>query len=334
MTSAWLSAITNNDINPLYLRFILADKPVAIAGGVEVLIGKGPAKQLLFYSGIASSSNDPFLIKKCKYELYIYARDNGYQRVVMKSYDNQLYVPAEINKFKKLERMEYIFRLDSYKESVIDGFSRSLRRKARKAKRDGTVLKKSYSVEMVEKLFEFLDETYNVRQLKGYGAYACLFLPFFGRGEIEKLVQARHAALYYAERQNEILSMSLVFSYQKKAYGLLMGTSRNGYKAGVPSFLNFELASILKEQGYSYLNIGGVQRDVKHQGLKDFKDQLGTDIVGSGEEVTNFLNPPLSYFNPLLNLKRFLGDLKVLPWRFKKSIIDIIDLILNKRDQI
>ncbi len=334
MTSAWLSAVSNKDIKPLYLRFILDEKPFAIAGGIDVLVGKGPARQLLFYSGIASGSKDPFLIKKCKYELYMFARKNGYQRIVLKSYDNQSYVPAKIREFKRMGRMEYIFRLDNYKDSVIDGFSRSLRRKARKAKREGAVLKKSYSVELIGKLFRFINETYDVRQSKGYGAYVYLFLPYFGRDEIVRLVKAKHAALYYAERNNETLSMSLVFSCQKKAYGILMGTSRDGYKAGAPSFLNYELACILKEQGYSYLNIGGVQRDVKHQGLKDFKDQLGTDVVASGEEATNFLNPPLSFLNPLLNLKRFLSGFKVLPWRFKKTIIKLIDLILKKRDQL
>ncbi len=334
MTSAWLSAISNNDIKPVYLRFIQDDKPMAIAGGIEVLVGKGPAMQLLFYSGIASSSKDSFLIKKCKYELYRYARENGYQRVVMKSYDNQSYIPAKISEFKELERMEYIFRFNNYKDPMIDGFSRSLRRKVRKAQREGTVLKKSYSVELIEKLFKLINETYNIRQSKGYGAYVYLFLPYFGRNEIERLVSGKHAALYYAERQNEILSISLVFSYQNKAYGILMGTSRNGYKAGAPSFMSYELACMLKEQGYAYLNIGGVQRGIKHKGLKDFKDSLGADIVASSEEVTNFLNPPLSFLNPLLNLKRFLGDLKVLPWRLKKLIIDIIDLILKKRDQL
>jgi hypothetical protein len=334
MTTAWITAMSNNERRPVYLRFIKDDKPVAFLGGLDIYIKNGPGRQLFFYSGITSAIHYPSFISRCKIALYNYARNNGYQRISIRSYDYQSFVPARAMQFKvRRERMEYVFRLDRDNDSITNGFSRSVRQRASKARREGAILKKGHSPELVEKLFSLINETSDLRTSKGYGAYTYLFLPFFTRTEIERLVKEKHASIYYTELHGEILTIELFIEFKNKACGILMGTSQKGYKAGSPSFHYFELVRLLKDKGYSYYNVGGVPRSNKHKGLREFKGRLGAEVIASAEEVTNFMRPALSYLNPILDFKRFLRGIKFLPGRIKRPFMFFADLIVQKRDQ-
>ncbi len=105
------------------------------------------------------------------------------------------------------------------------------------------------------------------------------------------------------------------------------------YTAGVPPFHHYELTRLLKNEGFKYYNIGGVQLGPKYEGLRRFKKSLGAEPVRSVEEVTNFINKPYSFLNPLLDTKWMLLHMNFLPWKFKKAIIKIIDLAIRKRDR-
>ncbi len=334
MTTAWITAISNNERRPVYLRFIKDDKPVAFLGGLEVYIKNGPGWQLFFYSGITSDIHDPSFIRICKIALYNYARKNGYQRISIRSYDYQSFVHARVKQFKvRKERMEYVLHLDRDNDSIINGFSSSLRQRARKVRREGAVLKKGHSPELIEKLFSLINETSDLRRSKGYGAYNYSFLPFCGRAEIERLVKERYASIYFTELHGEILSIELFLDFNNKAFGILMGTSLKGYKIGSPSFHYFEIVRSLKDNGYLYYNVGGVPRSNKHKGLREFKGRLGAEVIDSAEEATNFLSPSLSYLNPFLDFKRFISGIKYLPGSFKRLLIVFADLVVQKRDQ-
>ena len=334
MTSAWLKAISRNDRKPVFLRFIEDNKPVAVLGGLDIFINNGPAKQLFCYTGIIAGTHDLEVTKRCKTALYHYALKNSYQRIIIRSYDHQSFVNARVKQFiENKKRLEYVICLDKDKESVINGFSKSLHQRARKAKKEGAVFRKSNSPELTETLLRLIRGTNSVRKSKGYGSYASLYLPFMGLNEIERLVKAGYATFYFTELENEILSISLDLTYQKKAYGILMGTSSKGYRSGSPSFHYFELMCLLKDEGYSYFNLGGIPRNTRNRGLTAFKERFGPKIMESTEESTNFLTFPLYLFNPLLDLKRVLRNLKIFPSKIKNAIIKIIDIVLNKRDE-
>ncbi len=333
MTSAWLSVISNVNREPVYLRFIENNKPVAVIGGIEFYIKEKEARQLFFYSGIAAKNQDPEFIRRCKIALYQYARKNNYRRISIRSYDHHSYVDARVKQFKKTKSIEYIFYFDKDNDTIINRFSKSVRRRARKSKREGAVLKNSNSPELSETLFRLIDETYNVRQSKGYGAYVHNYMPFLCRNVIETLLKKNYASFYFTEMQGEILSINFLLTWKKKAYGILMGTSRNGYKAGSPSFHYFELVNMLKNQGYLYYNLGGIHRSIKHIGLKKFKDSLGAEVLDSADEVTNFLSPPLMFLNPILDLKRFIRDFKYFPEILKEPAKYAYNLIMKGRDK-
>ncbi len=332
MTRKWIEVISCEGRDPVYLRFVSNGEVMALLGGLELLNAKGTAKQLFFYSGITSRTSDPELIRKCKQALYQFAKNNNYYRVSMRSYDHKSYIPTRLKQFKEFQRIEYVVFLDKNKDEVFRNIDADIKRRARKAKREGVVLKKSHSKSLTNTLLSFLNETYNIRKSKGYGDYTSLYIPLFKHEEISKLVTTRHASLYYAEFQNEILSIQLVFACQGKAYEIFEGTSLNGYKLNAPAFLLYEVTGALKDMGYKYYNHGGVPQSLKHIGLKKFKKKIGAEAVASAEEVTNFITFPLNLLNPLLNLKRLLINPKISSGILKRGIMKIINIILNKRD--
>jgi hypothetical protein len=333
MSSSWITVISNNERKPVYLRFIEDDKLVALAGGIELPVNKGPGKQLFFYSGIASGSTDASLVRKCKSSLYEYAKTCGYQRISMRSYDDHSYLNARVRQFRERERMEYVIYFGMDNKQFCKCFDRDLRRRVRKAKKEGAVFRESNSPELIEVLFALINETYHLRQSKGYGKYNYLYLPFFSSDAIEKLLETGQASFFYVEKDEEIMSIQLVILQGGRAYCTLMGTSMAGYREAAPSFLFYELAMTLKDMGYYYMNIGGVPRGKRQTGLKKFKDSLGAAIVKSAEAQTDFISFPLSYFNPLLELKRFIR-LKPVPGKIRMPFLFFIDLIVQKRDGI
>ena len=332
MTKEWLDTISSSERIPLYIRFSYEGEIVAVLGGIELLTLKGTRKQLFFYSGIVAKNKDAGLIKKCKSTLYKFARKNKYFRISIRSYDHQSYFHAKVKQFRAEPRSEYITFLNNHNNEIIN-FDREIKRIARKAKREGVVFKKSSSESLTENLFSLLNETYNKRKSKGYGDYSFLFLPFFNKEEVHKLVASNNATFYYAEFQNEILSIQLVFEWEKRAYAIFMGTSPAGYKANAPAFLVYETTWALKNQKYQYYNHGGIPRGQKNEGIRRFKKDIGAIPVFSSEEVTNFMTFPLYLLNTLLSFKFFLLNLNIFPWSFKKAVINLIDSILKKRDE-
>ncbi len=334
MTSCWIESIATENTRPLYLKFISDNKTVAIAGGVETPVRKEPEKQLLFYSGIASLIDDPGMNSKFKSALYSYAKEYKYRRITLHSYDHHAHINSKDSHFTKIERTEYVFRLDEDKEQLINSFDRDLRRRVRKARKEGVVFKNSSDPGLTRVLLNCMDQTFQIRQSKGYGRYNYFYLPLFKRSDIIKLVSSGYASFYYAEKKEETLSIQLVFSHNNRAYGILMGTSHNGYRYAASSFLFYEIVNSLKEQGYRYYNLGGVQPDRSQQGLRKFKDTLGAGTLGTAIEMTGFIGLPLSFLNPLLKMKQFLLEIHFLPWRFKKPVKRILNLFLDGRDMI
>ncbi len=333
MDCEWLESISNPDRNTVYLKFLYDNRRVALLGGIETNIRGENMKQLFSFSGISFDTTDHSVIEKSKRALYNYARGKGYKRISLKAYDNHSYIPLKTRFFREYERAEYVFDLQGDKEDIRKRFDPDIRRRARKAKREGVTIRKSNSAELTEHLFGLLEDTYKTRLSKGYGDYVYLFLPFFDREEINKLLKNGYASFYCAEREGEILSIQLIYTCRKRAYGLLMGNTGEGYKTGATALLFYEVTGMFKDAGYLYYNFGGVQRSPNHRGLRKFKDSLGAGIVRSSEEVTNFIGPPLNLLNPLLETKHFLENVRVGPWRVKKMMVNVIDMVIRKRDR-
>ena len=221
--------------------------------------------------------------------------------------------------------------LNREKELILKGFDSDARYTVRKAKRFGASLKQGFSTELLDRLYELLAETGKRRESLGYGSFSFMYLPFLQRRGIEQLLCQKHAILFYVEDQEGILSMQLVFNYMNRAYVLLMGSTQKGYRHGAPTFNYYEVAARLKDLGVRYCNIGGVPSGSRNAGLGKFKRSLGTEIIETAEESTNFLLFPLCLLNPLMNLMRILPDNKVA--RILKRILrKVIVIVLGDKE--
>ena len=336
MTIPWLNAIANKNREPVFLRFLKNGEQLAMLAGIITPIRNTNKTQLLFYSGFALKEKSRILESECKKRLLEYAQTNNISRVTLKSYDHHTYLNAEHRAFKKFYRSEYLLNLSKGKEYITSKFHSDFRRRARKAQREGLIFKTTRNVSFIRFLYDLLEKTYITRKTKGYGEYTYLYLPHMKEAEIESLLKSNSAMFFYAEYQNEIVSIQLAQCYQKKAYGLLMGTSEEGYSKGAPSFLFFHSTQFLADQGYHYYNLGGIQRGKSHAGLKKFKDSMNGSIIESAEESSSFLDFPLSLYNPALHIKRImLSKTRIwIPWRIRKRLIYLANTILFNRDDL
>lgn len=332
MSKGWLSAVSSANLKPVFFYFLADDSNVAMIGGLERTFENKPGKQLFFYSGIASSRIEESFLKNCKNELLQYAHKHCYLRIIIKSYDFNNYIAARHKCLKVFHRSEYLLDLNKETDLIIKGFDPEVRRRARKARREGIVFRVTYSKDVLEELLKLINVTKEVRESKGYGSFRPISLPFLDRRVIENLLAERQARLFYAEDHMGILGVQLLTYNLGKAYGLLMGIAKRGYKRAIPSFLAYEGTMFLKEEGFYYYNFGPIPLGRTNQGLRKFKESLGAKIIESVEESTDFLSPGLYYLNPLMKLKRFLHKIRM-PWRLKKFILRNLDFIISGRDK-
>ena len=331
LTQAWLQGIANEERKPVYLRFHEKGKTVALLSGLLRPVGAGPHQQLFCYSGISSSDPTSELLTHCKKQLLDYAVKNQIARIILKSYDSFNFLPAPQKPFVEFERAECIIDLSCSQEQLIKGFTKNVRRNARRTEGFGAIFNVGYSDALINKLFELTQETLEVRTSKGYGAYRILTMPFMDKDEIAKLVKAQSAHLFYIEHEGEVVSMQFAVQVGKRAYGILMGTTAKGYEIAAPSMLFMQIALWLQREGCKAYNVGGVPLGSANDGVKRFKKDLGAIETYSSEETTLFLIKPLTKLNFFLRLRNRIDSINM-PWRLKKLIYRMLDLILKGRE--
>jgi hypothetical protein len=329
----WLNCITDENIKPVFLEFYNEHNRVGLLAGVDAPVRNHFSRQLFFYSGIALAKEGNLQIQSCKKALVAYAKKKKFSRITLKSYDHQGTKHPSLAEFNSYDRMEYIFDLRNGSQKVTDQFDPDFRRRVRKAEKSGLIFRKSFSPELIDTLFKLQNETLHTRKSKGYGNYSFLFLPYFDRVQIRKLLESRTACFFYAELDQKILSIQYNFNYKNRTYGIFMGSEREGYRLGAPSFLFQKAVEDLATNGCKFFNLGGVQRSKSHAGLKKFKDSMHPGIFHSTEETTNFIGFPLKIYNPVMNLKNMLENAPIIPWRLRKPIIRVSEWILKGRNK-
>ena len=332
LSSVWLETLREKNKIPVYILFKQEEKIIAVAAGLERPVGEGPEKQLFFYAGIASNSNQTDILNACKKNLLVFCQQNGFSRIIFKSYDYYDIEKNTVKEFKPFKRKEFVIDLAPEKEQIINRIDRDTRRRVRKAKREGAEFKAGYSEELLEALEKLMGSTFSIRSSKGYGSYQKFTMPFLDEESIKKLLQKRAACFYYIEYQGRIVSIQFAVELACRTYGVYMGTSEQGYKLAAPSALFYETTLLFKRKGYTSYNIGAVPLGKANQGIRKFKKDLGATIIESREESTDFLLKPLSKLNILLRLKRRVNKI-LIPWKIKKVLLQIIDQIIGGRDK-
>ena len=332
LSREWLISLQNDDTTPIFLKFFRNEKLIGMISGFERPVSGGNKKQLFFYSNFALKEHNQELAQKCKEALIKYARDNLFFRITMRSYDSNLLITKKGNGFIRTNhRFEYILDLKKRKEEIIREFDSDMLRIIKKARKNGLSFHYCYSENLLSQLIKLASETLSIRKKKGYGGYEIFVIPFLNPDALRKLLISKAGIIFFTKQNNEILSMQFYYIYNKKAYGLIMGTKRHGYEIGAPSFLFYESALKLHELGFESINFGGIPKGTKHEGVKRFKMKMGATPVESYEETTDLLLFPLKILNVLLIIKRIILGFYI-PWIIKKQLKKIFNLFLKDID--
>ena len=301
----WIEALKDETMQPLYLDFFSNDELVAKIGGFAVNSRISLRRKLFFYAGPAIRLTLPEkTIEYCIKELINYTKINRYVRLVVLSYDYPHKSEFHCKGYGICKRSEFIVDLLLDKENINKNISRGAKRSIAKAIDQGFSFKESDSQELSEKLIQLIKETKNIRLSKGYSDYNSFYFPYFTSKAFENLIKENAVRFYYIEKDGEIYAVQAILQHNQKAYAMFIGVKTEGYKYGVPAFIDCSVIYSLKNDQYLYLNFGGVPTDKTHKGIALFKESLGAVEYFSSYGSTNFLIFPHLLLNPIVNIIR------------------------------
>jgi hypothetical protein len=307
----WIKSLQTTQRRPVYIDFLLNNEVIAKLAGLQFDTDDAYKRKLYFHAGPAVRLNaDHSLHDKCLNSLVRYAKRNDIARIVLLSYDYK-HKSCVKRPFHFSIRQELIVDLTPDKEQIHNKFSRSFLGTYKKAIKEGCVFSENGSIAMVDTLADLLEETKKIRLSKGYEDYNPYYIPLFNKNSLISLIQHGAVRIFLAKKELEICAIFMALSRGNKAYGLLTGTSKEGYKAGAPSFLEYCVLMTFKNEGIQYLNLGGIPLENVKSGLVQFKKSIGAFPVESTYGSTNFLRFPYNLLNPIMSLARILPANKI-----------------------
>jgi hypothetical protein len=308
----WIESLREDNQQTLYLDFYSNGSLIAKISGLACHSRFTFQSKLLFYAGPAIKRNLPSeTIDQCILALANYAKANKYCRLVVLSYDYR-HVSTLSKDLGFAERSEYIVDLTQDKEKLLSCFAKDVKRRTRVAQKNEFVFKETDSPEMSVKLIQLMQETRRIRLDKGYMDYDFFYLPGFKLKTFENLIRNKIIHFYYAEKNSEIFVVQAVMQHNRKAYALLIGVNAEGYRNGLPSFVDYHLILSLKEKNYEYIDFGGIPIDKSHKGLVHFKKSIGAITHTSTYGSTNFLIFPYTLLNPVIRRLRKMPENRIM----------------------
>lgn len=284
------------DQKPLCFEYILKDKLKGISTAVLI------KKSRLFWPFKASSKTlylptVPLADSKVLYpfinKLIEYAKDFSLSELVIDSYQaendgNELVGLG----FDCKERLEFRIDLTEPEEKLFANIAYSHRRKIKKAiKSDISVSKAEKCSDSIEQLYALLKES-NQRSATKNNSYNLSSIENFHKLK-RYLLERSFGQIYFAKKDNEIVSGMFIGLFNNKAFYLYGGSNSLGFKLNAPALVVQELMISLKNQGIKEFNLGGVpaastKEGHKEYGLFRFKKGFGGKVVSLHGGILHF----------------------------------------------
>ena len=322
LAAPWIEAFRTSQRVPIYFRFVADTQTIGIIAGLVIQPSHAFLRRidrsLFFYSGPAVIQFDRNLINACIGNLLDYARANGFTSVSVQAYDYPYAFDACDLPYEQIQD-EYVLDLRGDFTDIQDKMRTSLKKNIRRAEKAGLTFHESCSPDIIETLIRLLEETKSVRRSKGYEDYSYFYMPHFDKEVIYKLFQQRIARIFYAQQQGKSVYLALSVTYNRKAYGLIAGTSMEGYKLNAPAFTLFYTIKKLHEEGIGSLNLSGVAGDSGESGLIFFKTSFGAQRHQCIGRTTSYLKNP--FFNMLYQIHAKKLSIKTMKkfWDFSRK---------------
>jgi hypothetical protein len=300
----WIESVTDERHTALYLDFYNGNTQVAKLSGLICMESRVKGTQLYFYAAPAFRPETVGLFDDCHRALKEWAAQQGYSRIIIGSYDQQALNRCQVKGFFTNLRYEYI--VDFKREETVGNFSTGFKKNYKKAQKLGTTFHSVSGKDQIEQLLSLMGITNEIRVNKYGNRYNPFYLKNLDAQSLEKLVGSGVGKIYYTLTDNQVYSMQFNVERDKKSYGLLMGSDNFAYKNGLPSYVDYNLIEIYRDNGFSYYNSGGGPVEAGGEGIEQYKKSMGAEKSVFAGSTTNFLVFPQKILNPLLNLGRKL----------------------------
>lgn len=305
LTQEWINSLAFGDDQIVYLKFVLDEKLVALIAGVLINNGRGKGKTLYFYSGPHLPLWSEEIFKACLDILYIYSKEKKYSRLFIKSFDYQAFGELDIDAYYRLPSSEYILKFDGRDFKLSSNFKRNVK----KANKSGAVYYTSKDTLVLDKMLSLIDNTHQKRVGKYGKQYDPMYMANLNRQSLNELLKSGLGVLNCVEIDGEIHTVMFTLEKDKKIYFLLMGSSSESYRNGLPSFLSFNITERAIESGVEYYNMGLVpDKSQGGEGVRRFKESQGALEFKSSSYYTLFLSFPWCMLNPLFRLSKSLPE--------------------------
>jgi hypothetical protein len=292
-SSTWLEAFANDMLHPVSFLFEERGDPIGLLAGLEVhslnaiTRGLGFFKRLFFFTG-------PFLTRQETYPECIRAFNEaaqrlGYVKVAYRSWDFPRRHPVNPYPVPGPLRMEYIIDLTHDIGEIEHNIKRAQRKNIRHAIQNGLELVEETSLARCAQLLAFIAESKQRRRQKGYQDYATYYMPYLCDRVMYNLVDNDGLRLFHVELDGVPINSTAIIIHGTRAYALLAGTTDQGYQMNASPFSFYRICLTLKQEGKTYLNLGGVPWDDSQSNLIRFKRTLGARAYPCPTGSTGFL---------------------------------------------
>lgn len=261
ISTKWLNPFKSTHAAPVFFKFKQNDTVIAVIAGLKIespnKVLKVLYKEMIFFSGPAILKNNEDLTKICVDKLIDYATKKGFVKINLKSWLYPVNYKVTNPKFHKILREEFVIDLKQDLDLIYKNIKKGRMRYIKKAKKNGLIVSEGKTIEHVEKLLEQLEQTKASRIAKGHKEYSYKYLPYFSGELIFKMISNGVARLFYAKKNEDIISTLLFICNKKNAFALLSGVNDEGYKHAAPGLLWYETIRIFKEDKAETFSMGG-----------------------------------------------------------------------------
>ncbi|MBN2743668.1 MAG: hypothetical protein JXR39_07210 [Marinilabiliaceae bacterium] len=306
ITPQWVESMAINGCSPIYLQFDMGPQVVGFIIGLEVPGGPLQGTQLYFYAGPAIDNNDLLMHEKALMALRAFARKQGYSKISIRPFDQQLSTPCNPKGYRRTNSAEYIYFFPN--EDTPPKMSYGFKKNVKKGRKIGAALLASQHHRDLQALFRLIEQTKSKRVNKYGDDYNPLGLLNLGKESLSRLLDTELGLLYLVEVEQDRHCIQLCLEDEQRNYALLMGANEFAYENGLASFLDASVETLLREKKFKYLNLGSVPADNGGAGLIQYKEAMGCRRYDSYGYYTYFLTFPLLLLNPLYKAGHLLPD--------------------------
>jgi len=318
----WLESFRDSKCSPFYFRFVSETNTVGLAAGLRFspphpLLGK-IFKKLFLFTGPVFMQSIPDLKKLCLTKLYEYAVKENYTHLEIRAYDYSHPLGFGKLPFIKEKKEEYILDLQRDWPEIERNMRKNIVQQVKFAQKKGLSFHESGSPgTMIDDLIGLLGETQERRLSKGYERYSYLYMPHIRKEILYRLFENKVGRLFFVRTGDKIVSISFIAAYNHKSYALLIGSTKQAYALRAPTFNWFNMIKKLKDEGFDYLNLGGVPEDSSKDKMVFAKTSYGAEKTMCAGVKTPHLNG--SFFNLMNIIYTKLPDAKI-----KKTIAKVL----------